>query len=837
MFAVGRPHGLATRRLEIGGGLGMGIKAARYQDGASSFGSLPAISKLAWSKATLGIASAMLIPDSADAQPAPSGEDLPQVRVTAPKRQAKRQPTRRAPAAAGPAVAAPAAAPATAPIVGDGAGVAGYSTPAQSGLSRYPVPLANTPQTVNVVPQQLMQDQRTTSVQEALRNVPGITFTAGEGGVQGDNVTIRGYTARNDFYRDGVRDPGWYARDAFAIDRVEVYKGPSSFLFGRGSTGGVINIVTKLPQARDFGVVEQSVNTAVGSRTFVDVNKTFGDVSTRIAAVGYGTDIADRDFANIRRYGFAPSVAWQFTPQTKNTTGYIYQKDHNAADRGIILLPGSYFGTSYRQPAPVPRNTYFGVRSDDQKDLEETEAHNFINRFEHEFTPGLKFTNLTGVSYVERFNRTRPVQISGLGTTNVNLFNAPVGGTRLGTPASPLLPTTTLSNIWIANTNHFQNQTNNLLVSNVSDLNARFATGFLEHNVLAGVEVSHEKRTQDRINFNDTYRINVAAPNPYAVGSLAPTTASVDSKANAVGTYIQDQIKVTNWLELLGGVRFDKFAADQDAFTTARATGAVAQTPNIPFNLSVDNTFVTYRAGVVVHPTEWSSLYYMRGTSANPPAEFATITNGQQGFPPIKSTIDEIGAKADLLEKRLSVNAAVFRIRKQNDLENRGDAANPIYVPVGTTQVEGFEIGATGWLTPQWSIFGGYAYLKSKVLETTLTTLNAQGQAVSNVGHELAVTPQNSFSLFTTYDITPQWTIGGGAFYVDSRWSNVSNDARIPDYWRFDAMAAYKVNKNLTVQFNVYNLTDEYYYDTIAGAGYAVPGAGRYYAMSARAQF
>jgi catecholate siderophore receptor len=806
----------------------MGIKSARYQDGASNFGASPAISKLAWSKATLGIASAMLIPDSADAQPAPSGEDLPQVRVTAPKRQAKRQPTRRAPVAAGPAVAAPAAAPATGPIVGDGAGVAGYSTPAQSGLSRYPVPLANTPQTVNVVTQQLMQDQRTTSVQEALRNVPGITFTAGEGGIQGDNVTIRGYTARNDFYRDGIRDPGWYARDAFSFDRVEVYKGPSSFLFGRGSTGGVINIVSKLPQARDFGVVEQSVNTAAGSRTFIDVNKTFGDVAARVAAVGYVTDIADRDFANIRRYGFAPSIAYQFTPQTKNTFGYIYQKDNNAADRGIVLLPGSYFGTSYRQPAPVPRNTYFGVRSDDQKDVEQTEAHNFINRFEHEFTPGLKFTNLTGASYVERFNRTRPVQISGFGTTTSNLWNAPVGGTQLATPANPLRPTTPLSNIWIANTNHFQNQTNNLLLSNVSDLNARFATGFLEHNVLAGVEVSHEERTQDRINFVDNYRINVAAPNPYAVGSLAPTTASTETKANAVGVYIQDQIKVTNWLELLGGVRFDKFDSGQFAYTTTRATGVVSQTPNTPFNLSTDNSFVTYRAGVVVHPTEWSSLYYMRGTSANPPAEFTTITNGQQAFQPITSTIDEIGAKADLLNKRLSVNAAVFRIRKENDLENRGTTAAPDYVAIGTTQVEGFEIGATGYLTPQWSIFGGYAYLKSKVLESFTAT---------NIGHELAATPQNAFSLFTTYDITPQWTVGAGAFYVDSRWSSVTNDGRIPDYWRFDAMAAYKVNKNLTVQFNVYNLTDEYYYDTVAGAGYAVPGAGRYYAMSARAQF
>jgi catecholate siderophore receptor len=487
----------------------------------------------------------------------------------------------------------------------------------------------------------------------------------------------------------------------------------------------------------------------------------------------------------------------------------------------------------------VPRSTYYGVATDGQADVEKTDAHNFINKFEHEFTPGLKLTNLTGVSYVERFNRTRPVQISGLYTSNntVNLFDAPIGGNRLGSLQNPLLPTTPLSNIWIANTNHFQNQTNNLLLSNVSDLNARFATGFLEHNVLAGVEVSHEKRDQDRINFVDTYRVNVAAPNPWVTGSLSPDLTVTNSKANAVGTYIQDQIKLTNWLELLGGVRFDKFNADQNTFIQTRATGAIRQNGTTPFDLSTDNSFVTYRTGVVVHPTEWSSLYYMRGTSANPPAEFSTITNGQQLFSPIKSTIDEIGAKADLLNKQLSVNAAVFRIRKQNDLENIGDNANPNYVAVGKTQVEGFEIGATGRLTPEWSIFGGYAYLESKVLETRLRATLPTGQTVSNVGNELAMTPRNSFSIFTTYDVTPQWTIGGGAFYVDARWSSTNNDGRIPDYWRFDAMTSYKITKNLTAQFNVYNLTNEYYYDTVAGAGYTVPGPGRYYSFSARAQF
>lgn len=775
---------------------------------------------------SLGLASMMLIPDSADAQPAAAADDLPQVRVTAPKRQAKRQQVRRAPAAT---VAVPVAAsgPSEAtvnPIIGDGAGIAGYTTPAQAGISRYSTPLRDTPQTVNVVTQQMMQDQRTTSVQEALRNVPGITFTAGEGGIQGENITIRGYTARNDFYRDGIRDPGWYARDAFSVDRVEVFKGPSSFVFGRGSTGGVVNLVSKLPQNRDFYVFEGTGTTASGGRFTADINKTFGDLTARLAVMAYDTATPGRDFAHTKRFGVAPSLAWQINDQTKNTISYIYQNDDNIADRGIVMLPGSYFGTSYRQPAPVPRNTYYGSMFPGTEDVEKTEAHSIVNKFEHEFTPDIKLTNTTGFNAVDRFNRTRAVQLTGLNTATSNLWNSAVGGTQLATPGNPLTMATALRDIWVANTNHYQNQTNNRLVSNVTDLNARFNTGWLHHNVLVGMEFSREDRENYRTTFNDPYRINIANPDPYGYGTLNPTTAATLSSANTSGVYIQDQIKVTNWLELLAGVRYDNFKASARGSTITRATGVESAITN----LDSDNSFLTYRAGIVLHPTSNSSVYYMRGTSANPPAEFTQITAGQQMLPPAKSTIDEVGAKVDLLNNKLNLSAALFRIQKKGDFENQGTSAAPDYVAIGDSQVEGFEIGAMGKITPAWSISAGYAYLKSSLINSVTT---------ANIGHELAMTPKNSFSLFTTYDVTSKLTIGGGAYYVDSRWIGVANDARIPDYWRFDAMAAYKVNKNFTVQLNVYNIANEYYFDTAAGAGYAVPGAGRYVALSGRASF
>ncbi len=556
--------------------------------------------------------------------------------------------------------------------------------PSQAGVSRFTAPLLNTPQTVNVVTQQLMQDQRTTSVQEALRNVPGITFTAGEGGVQGDQINIRGYTARNDIYRDGIREPGWYTRDAFSFDRIEVYKGPSSFAFGRGSTGGVINIVSKTPQNRDFYVFEGSGTSAPGGRTTIDVNKTLGDWAVRLSALAYQTDIEGRDFANIKRYGFAPSISYQINDHAKDTLTYIYQNDDNIADRGIPMLPGSFFGTGYRQPAPVPRNTYYGVATPGQNDVEQTEAHNLINKLEYDVVPGLKFTNTTGFSYVERFNRTRPVQI-----TATNLFPTASGGAPYA--AGAITASTPLSNIWIQNSNHFANQTNNQLISNVSDVNAKFATGFLEHNVLVGMEVSREDREQFRTNFDDTgIRVNVANPNPFVSTALANTTAATLGSANTIGVYLQDQVKVTEWLELLGGVRFDDFDLNARTYSFNRLTGGPATPAVVPTNLDAKNDFTTYRAGVVLHPTAYSSVYYMHGTSANPPAEFTTITNGQQSLAPVLSETDEVGTKVDFYDGRLNFNAALFRIKKQGDYESSGSTLSPTFVAIGDFAGRGF---------------------------------------------------------------------------------------------------------------------------------------------------
>jgi catecholate siderophore receptor len=319
----------------------------------------------------------------------------------------------------------------------------------------------------------------------------------------------------------------------------------------------------------------------------------------------------------------------------------------------------------------------------------------------------------------------------------------------------------------------------------------------------------------------------VADPNPYPLdpGALAATSSDTESSATTTAVYATDQIKIGRYFELLGGVRFDDFRARQSQSTITNATGA----ETVPTGLASRSDFFSWRAGAVVHPLPNTSIYAVYGTSANPPGEFTTISNGQQTLEPVENESYEIGAKADILDGRLSLTGAVFRINKKNDVENLGTSADPDYQLVGQTRVQGFEVGVAGRITRDWSVFAGYTYLDGHVIESVASP--------ANVGNWTAQTPENSFSLFTTYDITPKWTIGGGAYFVDARFNNSSNSSIVPSFWRFDAVAIYRVTDDLSLQLNVYNLADTTNYESAAGAGWAVPGPGRYATLSARMRF
>jgi catecholate siderophore receptor len=747
-----------------------------------------------------------------EAQQTPGAVNLPAVRVDP----AKRPPAKKAQKGPTSKAAKRPPAPAATPVVVPSPST-NYLVGEAGGTGRSVAPLLNTPQSITVIPQQIIREQASSTVMDALRNVPGITFRAGEGGNQGDVPYIRGFDARNDIFRDGVRDPGWYTRDSFSVDSIEVLKGPSSFMFGRGSTGGVINMNTKFPifaapattnapmwtksplfvnvPSADFVEVTGTVHTGPGARGLLDANKQINEqAAARIQVMGQRYDIPGRDHVEENRWGVAPSFTYKFNERTRATFSYIYQHDDSIPDRGIPFAPANWSNGGPRYPVPVPRNTWYGILSGPTPDVEKIDAHVATARFVHEFTNDIKITNTTRYVNVDRFQR---ATLPGQNGLVPNVFPPP--------PVSSVTayqPTAQWTEV------------GNELYANNTDFSAKFSTGWLRHSLVAGFDVTREERSQRaRTVTTQNSTTNLADPDPYRVGAVfGGYGATTISDATTIGAYLADQVKITDWFELLGGVRFDNFDAKSGAATIFRQE---------------DNIW-SWRVGAVFHPTSNSSVYVMRGTSSNPSAEFLTINALAAGVDPEKNETTEFGVKVDVLNKRLSLTGAVFRTDKTN--ARVPDPINPttnVNVLDGVVRIEGIELGAIGRVTDQWQVFAGYTHLRSEVIKHTTGTL---------VGNEFVNTPDNAFSLWTTYDVTQQWTVGGGAYYVDSVWGNNTNTTIVPSYWRFDLMTSYKITGNIIAQLNLYNLTNEYYFAQVYN-NWAVPGPGRSAALTVRGRW
>jgi catecholate siderophore receptor len=742
----------------------------------------------------------------------PGSVALPTVRVDPARRPAAKKAQQKA--ATKKAAPRPPAAPAAAPAVPSPS--TNYQVGTAGGTGRATAPLLSTPQTVTVVPQQIIREQASSTVMDALRNVPGITFRAGEGGAQGDVPYIRGFDARNDIFRDGVRDPGWYTRDSFAVDSVEVLKGPSSFMFGRGSTGGVINLNSKWPifgaapvpytspypvkalptkapfavgPSADFVDVTTTFHTGPGARGLLDANKQLGEnAAARIQVMGQRYDIPGRDHVEENRWGVAPSLTYKFNEQTRATFAYIYQHDDSVPDRGVPYLPAGW-GLP-RFPAPVSRDTWYGIKSGPFPDVEKIDAHVATARFVHEFTNDIKVTNTSRYVNVDRFQRATLPSPNTIPNPPFNLAT------------------------FMYNPNRQWTEVSNELFANNTDLSAKFSTGWVRHSLVAGVDVTREERSQRTRQFvsGSADPTNFYEPDAYRFGGDwgAFNTPTISNATN-VGAYLADQAKLTDWFELLGGVRYDNFDAE-----AGPQNGAIQS--------RVDRLW-SWRVGGVFHPTSNSSIYAMHGTSFNPSAEFLTFgNNNPANIGPEENETTEFGVKADVLDRRLSLTGAVFRTDKTN-ARIPDPAGGPSQVLGGVVRIEGIELGAIGRITEQWQVFAGYTHLRSEVIEHP-----------DLVGKEFVNTPENAFSLWTTYDVTQKWTVGGGAFFVDAVWGNAANETRVPSYWRFDAMTSYKITNNIVAQLNIYNITNEYYYAQVYN-NWAVPAPGRSAALTLRGRW
>lgn len=728
------------------------------------------------------------------AQGVPGG-NLPPVNVEAQNTKKK------APAAAQkkgggptPAAKAPAAA---APVSGE-KNANPYANPdapykvEKSASGKLTEPLVNTPRTVTAIPKEVITDTAATSLRDIARQTPGITLGFGEGGnAFGDRIYIRGFDARGDIFVDGIRDPGNASRETFAIEQIEVLKGPAATIGGRGVTGGALNIITKKPyDDRNFFNISTMFGTDHTIRTTADVNQKLGPgVAVRANLMFHDAEVAGRDQVEDQRWGGLISVALKPSDTFKVTLDYYRYRTDGLPDFGVPL------NTTFKQPWPefgVSRSNWYG-----------NAARDFMKNSQDVATATIEAKLSSDVTLTSR---------SRVGTTEVDyIASAPNGAANAATTVT------------IGNPNRYQEAD---LVANQTDLTFKFATFGMKHTLVSGAEFSRESIGRYSYGGLASAPQSLYSPNPYPAwnGIIPPRTFTFDATIDTAAFYLLDTIKLSEQLYINGGIRFDHFDRSQVGAAAANTTSRV------------DDLF-NWNVGIVYKPVPIASIYAAYATSSNPTGQeldangvdYGGLAVNVASLSPEKNTAIEVGTKWELFNKRLLATAALFQTEKENAREAGLGGGAP--TSTGAYRVRGFELGAQGNITEQWSVFGGIVVMETEVLESNTAAF---------IGRRLANIPLHQFAMLSKYALTEKLTVGAQATYSGEVYSGVlaqdSNFFNIPAHWRFDALAEYKFSKNFSAQLNVVNLTDEIYYDALYRSGspfvFIAPGRAGYLTLN-----
>jgi len=694
-----------------------------------------------------------------------------------------------------------------------------YTVP-EASQAKFTAPLLDTPKTVQIIPQAVIQDSAATSLEDVLRNVPGITFGAGEGGQPlADRPFIRGMSSGNNVYVDGVRDPGGQTREVFNLESVEVIKGADSVYGGRGSGGGSINLSSKRARLGNFVEGDVGLGTDHYWRGTADGNWQFTDhAAFRLNVLGAKGDTPGREVVDYKKFGIAPSLSFGLGTPTRVTLSYYHLQTDGMPDYGVpTARKAPQLGNS-AGILDVGRSTFYGVLD---RDYQKTRADIGTLEVEHDFTERLTFSNAT--RYGETLND-YVVTNPGDGTVSLD-------------------PTT--NTYWLKRGTKSRWQKSTLL-SNVSQLYGKFDTGNLKHSFNLGIELTRET------NKNASYAVNTTSgsacpasagfsstdldctpylnPNPYDpwTGSITRSALSQDATSTTRSIYAFDTIDLNERFQVSTGVRLDNYRISGNYL----ARGATQ-----PQSADGEWTMFNYQLGLVYKPAHNGSIYLSYATASTPPTisggDQESLSAGQNELKPERSSTIELGTKWDVLNEKLSLTAALFQ-NERKDAQIEVDSG--IYEQAGKTRVRGLELGISGQITPKWNVFGGYTYMDSELLKGAYDGVNE--------GDPLANTPKHSFSLWSTYAVTPKLTLGGGAYYVGKTFGGNQGTAGggqwevyMPSYWRFDAMASYRFNDRLSIRLNALNLTDKVYYKRTNGVHHADFGPGRQFILSANLRY
>ena len=666
-------------------------------------------------------------------------------------------------------------------------------------LNKLSADLRDVPQSVTVLSKSLLQSQGASSLSDALRNVPGVTLGGAEGGQIGNNINLNGFTARTDIYLDGFRDRGQYYRDTFALDAVEVLMGPSSMLFGRGSTGGVVNQVSKVAQLKPVTEVDASATTNGMVRTTADVDRAIDATSAfRVAAMAQSGRTTTRDEMKNTDFGLAPSVKYGIGTDTEITLSALLQRNHDMPDYGFSPWQG--------RPVNVPHDDFYGYKDDRTNQ----DVATFSALVSHKFGDDMTLRNEIQSNHVHVDARETASQSLGLPTDRP-------GGLVCASGFCTAPTATPLDQLFVKLQSHDRVITDHSVFDQL-DLTARLDTGPVHHEIITGAEIGQD--TYSNQSYSRTGKCDGVAMATGYVGCeslLAPvyqdSPASVPdvagnlstSRANSYGAYLSDTVSLGSQFKLVGGIRRDRFDA------------IIANTITAPKNIAQDVSYTSYRAGGIWQPTPAQSYYVSYSTSFNPSLEQLTNTTGTTApLPPETNKAYEAGGKVDILTGKLSVDGAVFQITQDNA---RSADSSGNYTATGTVRVRGARLGGSGLLAHGWKVFAGYAYLDARIIDGI--GVGTQNMVPSN-------TPRNSGTLWTTYELVPHWDIGGGAVYASKRYANNTDTTLVGGYARWDGTLDYHQPK-YDVRLNVFNVFDRKYFDALiqSDGGRSVPGTGR----------
>jgi catecholate siderophore receptor len=711
--------------------------------------------------------------------------------------------------------------------------------------SKITTPLLDAPQSISVVPRAVLDEQNAQSLQDVLRNVPGITFMSGEGNLGwGDLFSIRGFAAEQSMTVDGVRDAGMASRnDTFNLEQAEVYKGTGSVESGVSAVGGSVNLVSKRAHLGDAGKLSAGIGTDNYKRLTADINRQLNDTTAvRINLMKHYNAVAERDEVDYDRWGFATSFGFGLGTDTRLWLDAFYQKDKNTPDGGVPIQRG----TNGKRMPGVSRDAWYG---DSSLYTQRSETRSLTGLFEHDFSDDLTLRNQLRWQQTDNWAVLSPARFIAAdadgnktctGTRCASLGYVGVGGLSSinGINAYTDYANSSSGYGYLRGSDFGQSKRYEI-IDNQTDLRFNLDTGGIHHEAVTGIELYRETygglhKTLD-VPAGDMFFDLSDPSHHFASTSTDKGYGDPRSVVKDAALYVSDTMTLSPQWQLLTALRYDHWQVDTDRSTGSSSTR--------------DDAFGG-RLGLVYKPLPNGSIYMSYSQAAQPSAVGASTNNQIYGaastedYKPAVSKTYELGTKWELFDERVNLTAALFRTELEDSWEyTEGESAPVRSLPA--KRVDGIELGLQGQLTERWSAYAGFAAMKSR---------QTKGD---NKGEEAKNVPDLTANLWTTYDLTDQLSVSYGADYVgrrrysdnkyvgglnnNSSYANGSagvytiytrDHEKAPSYWLHSLAARYKVDSQTTVNLNVSNLFNKFYYSRVGASLdgfqlYGIPGAGR----------